>query len=217
MTASPLDSAPEPWDRRWDFVLAATAVDREWACSHRLPTMTGFNLTAVEPLVQRRIVVLARTWNVPREALGVEFVVNPRLSRTVARFLCKARVIELGPRFFEESQRHEEILCHELAHAAVDFVHGPRAKAHGPEWRRLVELAGYRPAARAAFVSRASRVASGKVVRRPRSSPGAVYMHRCPVCQMVRRAKRPVPQWRCAACVGAGLPGILQITKVNSA
>ena len=216
MTVGPLNSAPGPWDRRWDLGLAATAVDREWACSHRLQAMVAFDLRAVEPLAQRLIVELARTWKVPQEALGVEFVVNPRLRRAVARFLRKPRVIELGPRFFEESPRHEEILCHELAHVAVDFVHGTRAKVHGPEWRRLVDAAGYRPAAQAAFASRASRVTSGKVAKTPRSSPRAVYVHRCPVCQMVRRAKRPVPQWRCAACVAAGLPGKLEVEKVDS-
>lgn len=178
--------------------------------------MTPLDLSSIEMAVQERAGALARTWGVPKEALAVKFAVNPRLTRAVARFRRDRRVIELGPRFFEESQCHEEILCHELAHAAVDFVHGTRVKAHGPEWRRLVELAGYRPAARAAFVSRASRVASGRVATRPRSSPGAVYMHRCPVCQMVRRAKRPVPQWRCAVCVGAGLEGILEIERVTA-
>ena len=215
MTVGPLGIARKRQDPRRDLVLAATAVDRERACSHRLQTMVAFDLRAVEPLAQRLIVELARTWKVPREALAVRFVVNSRLRRAVARYLRDARVIELGPRFFEESPRHEEILCHELAHVAVDFVHGTRAKAHGPEWRRFVEAAGYRPAAQVAFDPRAPRVASGKDAKSPRSSPGPVYVHRCPICQMVRRAKRPVPQWRCAACVAAGLPGILQITRMS--
>lgn len=217
MTVGPLNSAPIRRDPQRDFVLAAAVLDPERECSNRLQTMVAFDLTAVELLAQRLIVELARTWNVPREALDVEFVVNPRLRRAVARFLRKSRTIELGPRFFEESPRHEEILCHELAHAAVDFVYGTRAKAHGSEWRRLVEAAGYRPATQAVFAPRASRVASGTVAKTRRSSSGAVYVHRCPVCQMVRRAKRPVPQWRCAACVAAGLAGTLQITKTNTA
>jgi predicted SprT family Zn-dependent metalloprotease len=179
--------------------------------------MVVFDTTAVEPLARRLILELARTWKVPRAALAVQFVVNSRLRRSVARYLRKARVIQLGPRFFSVSSRHEEILCHELAHAAVDFVYGTRAKVHGPEWRQLVEAAGYHPAAQAAFTSLASRAASRQVAKTPRSFPGTVYVHRCPVCQMVRRARRPVPQWRCAACVAAGLSGTLQITKVYAA
>ena len=165
----------------------------------------------VEKDAQRLIARLVRTWIVPKEALEVELAVNPRLTRAVARFLRRPRVIELGPRFFELSSRHEEILCHEFAHAAVDFVHGSSAKPHGPEWRRLVEAAGYRAEAR---TTRVLPIEQGPAVPTRRASPTAVYEHRCPVCQMVRRAKRPVPQWRCAACVATGLPGMLQITRM---
>jgi len=179
----------------------------------RLPGMSTTDVTLIRKAAQQLAARLTHTWNVPREALDVEFVVNPRLRRAVARFLRKTRVIELGPRFVELASRHEEILCHELAHVAVDFVHGTRAKAHGPEWQRLVEAAGYQPEAQTAFAPLGSRVAPGKVTKTRRSSPGAVYVHRCLVCQMVRRAKRPVPQWRCAACVMAGMPGRLQIRR----
>ena len=154
----------------------------------------AFDLRAVETLAQPLIVELARTRDVPREALAVRLVVNSRLRRAVARYLRKARVIELGPRFFEESPRHGEILCHELAHAAVDFVYGTRAKALGPEWRRLVEAAGYHPPVQAAITPPASRAASRKDAKSPRFSRGKVYLHRCLVCQMAHRAKRPVPQ-----------------------
>lgn len=164
----------------------------------------------VEEDAQRLIARLGPIWNIPDEALKVELALNPRLTRAVARFLRRPRVIELGPRFFELGSRHEEILCHELAHAAVDFVHGSSAKPHGPEWRRLIEAAGYRAEAR---TTRVLPIEQRPAVPKRRASPTAVYEHRCPVCQMVRRAKRPVPQWRCAACVAAGLPGALQITR----
>jgi 8-oxo-dGTP diphosphatase len=42
----------------------------------------------------------------------------------------------------------EEILCHELAHVAVHRLHGPRIRTHGPEWRRLMARAGFKPRAR---------------------------------------------------------------------
>ena len=172
--------------------------------------MTGLEVAPIERLARRLIATLMRTWNVPAEALAVELAANPRLKRAVARFRRRERVIELGPRFFELSSRQEEILCHELAHAVVAFVHGSSANAHGPEWRRLVEAAGYRAEAR---TTRALPIEQGSVAPQRRASLQLVYQHRCPVCQMVRRAKRPVPQWRCAACVAAGLPGTLQITK----
>jgi ribosomal protein L37AE/L43A len=38
-------------------------------------------------------------------------------------------------------------------------------------------------------------------------------LHRCPVCHSVRRAKRPVQQWRCRSCHEAGLNGCLEITS----
>ena len=143
-------------------------------------------------------------------ALTVTLVANRRLTRTVARFKRRERVIELGLRFFEQPAKHEEILSHEFAHAAVAFVHGPSPRPHGPEWRRYVSLAGFEPAARATR----SVPSAGVTVRRRAVAKAAVYVHRCPVCQMVRRAKRPVPQWRCAACVAAGLPGVLVIERL---
>jgi predicted SprT family Zn-dependent metalloprotease len=45
-----------------------------------------------------------------------------------------------------------EVLCHELAHFAVWYVHGRSARRHGLEWRELMELAGYTP--RLAIISR---------------------------------------------------------------
>jgi predicted SprT family Zn-dependent metalloprotease len=154
---------------------------------------------------------LAGTWSLPGEALSVTVAANPRLRRAVARFLRNKQVIEVGPRFFEVPARQREVLCHELAHAAIDFLHGPHAKAHGPEWRRLVEAAGYRPEAR---TTRAQPIKPESACAARRASPKTSYEHRCPVCQMVRRAKRRVPQWRCTACVAAGLPGTLVIERM---
>jgi SprT-like family len=39
------------------------------------------------------------------------------------------------------------------------------------------------------------------------------FAHRCPVCQTVRYARGPVHRWRCAACLDAGLDGVLEITS----
>jgi ribosomal protein L37AE/L43A len=49
-----------------------------------------------------------------------------------------------------------------------------------------------------------------------RSHPTKCYEHRCPVCQSVWYARKPVGAWRCRECTGAGLPGKLQISRSGS-
>lgn len=39
----------------------------------------------------------------------------------------------------------EHVVAHEYCHLAVERRHGPRAQAHGPEWRTLMEAAGVAP------------------------------------------------------------------------
>ncbi len=41
-----------------------------------------------------------------------------------------------------------------------------------------------------------------------------MWEHQCPVCRLRRLARRPVPQWRCAACREAGLEGELVVTRI---
>jgi ribosomal protein L37AE/L43A len=43
------------------------------------------------------------------------------------------------------------------------------------------------------------------------------YEHRCPVCQWVWYARRPVGTWRCRDCAEAGLSGKLYISLSGSA
>ncbi len=45
----------------------------------------------------------------------------------------------------------------------------------------------------------------------------AMWEHHCPVCQLGKLARRPVPQWRCADCREAGLKGELVITRIIDA
>ena len=161
---------------------------------------------------------LSRRWQLPKDALSVSLRLNPRLTRSIARYRRDRRIIELGPRFFRLRAHRREVLCHELAHAAVDHLHGTRAKPHGSEWRQLVEAAGFRPNARlpGTNAARAEEQHTATGSSRPQSQPLYVYEHRCPVCQMTRRAKRPVRQWSCADCVAVGLSGDLEITRVVS-
>ena len=97
-----------------------------------------------------------------------------------------------------------QILCHELAHAAVVMKCGRAACSHGTEWRHFVRVAGFEPETH--LVSHQAGRATSKVSRAP-----PVYEHRCVICQAVRLARKPVPNWRCVECVGAGLEGALEI------
>jgi len=84
-------------------------------------------------------------------------------------------------------------------------LHGRDCRPHGPEWKALMRQAGFEPRV---------RIPAEQLVERPRGKkPGAVWEHRCPVCQMVRMNRRRVPRWRCAACREAGLEGKLIIKR----
>lgn len=166
---------------------------------------------------------LSKRWNLSRSVLDAGLRINPRLTRSVARYHRETGVIELGPRFFRLRARRQEVLCHELAHAAVQFLHGKKARPHGSEWRKLVASAGFMSTARLpATTARRAELAEGTSEDTSavglRSRPTTLqyaYEHRCPVCQMTRCAKRPVSRWRCAECVAAGLPGALEITRMT--
>jgi predicted SprT family Zn-dependent metalloprotease len=146
----------------------------------------------------------SRVWRVPGLPAKVSFSRNDRLKTTIARWLEDPQCVELGPRFFALRSRREEILCHELAHAAAILLHGRGIAPHGPQWCALVEAAGFSPGSRLKTRRR------GPQQTRPVPTL-LLYEHRCPICHAVRYAKRAMAGWRCVECVGAKLPGQLQI------
>ena len=166
---------------------------------------------------------LSRRWGLPKSILDVGLRLNPRLTRSVARYRRENGVIELGPRFLRLRARRKEVLCHELAHVAVEYLYGKQSQPHGSEWRKLMESAGFVPAVRLSATPQSlTKKAVGANADAPITSWGGrqtmlryVYEHRCPVCQMTQRAKRPVSRWRCAECVAAGLAGDLEITRIT--
>jgi predicted SprT family Zn-dependent metalloprotease len=163
---------------------------------------------------------LWRQWGLSGTSLEIGLQYNPRLTRSVARYRRDNGVIELGSQFFRLRGRRKEVLCHELAHVAVHHLYGNNPQSHGGEWRRLIKSAGFTPSVRLPTSpahhsfqkTRKNRTDAGPARRSMTSR--YVYEHRCPVCQMTRRARRSVSQWRCAACVNAGMPGTLEITRV---
>ena len=152
--------------------------------------------------LQRDVEAVARLWAMPSLATAVSLRVNRRLTGTVARYVREDRTIELGPRFLALRGRRREVLVHELAHAAVALGASERSAPHGPEWQALVRAAGFPAQARMMCH-----------IARPTRPSSARYEHRCPVCQMVRSAARPVRRWQCRQCVEAGLSGRLDITR----
>ena len=137
--------------------------------------------------------------------------INPRLRRALARCLLAAGTIELRPDVAAgQHRRLLEVLCHELAHLAVYRAHGSSARLHGPQWRALMSAAGFQPVPASSMCT-----VLAPIRRHVHKNLPLRFEHHCPVCQMVRIARRAVPAWRCASCVSAGLPGILTVKRTG--
>jgi predicted SprT family Zn-dependent metalloprotease len=153
-------------------------------------------------------VLWARLWRTPGlgERLVIEY--SCRLRKSLARSLASRRLVRLNPilQLPQNARLLPEVLCHEAAHVAVFELHGPACRPHGPEWIRLVTRAGFSPRL---YVP----VEDESQGTHARWATCFVYEHRCPVCQAARLGRRPVPRWRCADCVSAGLDGHLLITR----
>lgn len=168
---------------------------------------------AAGPHVARRLRSMvhawARAWRLPSLPTEVAVRPNPRLKTTVARYRRDTRTIEVGPRFFALRTGQEQVLAHEMAHAAIDIRHGQAVKVHGQEWTALVRAVGFEPQTR--LTVEGSRSPSAGATRNSR------YAHRCPVCHMVRMSSRLIRGWHCRSCAEAGLTGTLEITKAARA
>jgi predicted SprT family Zn-dependent metalloprotease len=152
---------------------------------------------------------LAALWHRPAVA-RVQVAVHPGLRRTLGRYARSTQQIELSPAVLSGATLLE-VLTHEAAHAALATARATNpARPHGPEWRQLMAQAGQPDARATRWCRRAKRETTTPSSDKPKAP--TTYDHWCPVCQASRPAKKPVPAWRCAACVGAGLPGRLEIT-----
>jgi predicted SprT family Zn-dependent metalloprotease len=153
----------------------------------------------------------AQTWSVPElpERCTVRF--DRRLRRSLGRCLPErlelklAQWLETGP---EALLR--EVLCHEAAHAAVHLLHGAGVRPHGREWRALMRAAGFEPRTRLPQADLPAHLA----VQARAATP---WQHLCPICHATRRARRPMPHWRCRTCLAARLDGRLVIRHEHGA
>jgi predicted SprT family Zn-dependent metalloprotease len=167
----------------------------------------GFSTDLLSDAQKKRALEWIRLWRVPSLLRAMSFRRNSLLRATIARWSEKATCLELGPRFFEMAKRQDEILCHELAHAAAVQIHGRKISPHGPEWRALINAAGFAPSA----IVKSSKSRSPALSR----TKSSWYEHRCPVCQGVRFARKQMGQWRCAECSQQGLQGLLEISRLE--
>jgi predicted SprT family Zn-dependent metalloprotease len=157
--------------------------------------------------LRRLIVRFQRRWGrIGRDGLSVE--VSDRLRRSLGSFSRRTRTVRLSSALFQRGHATllAEVVCHELAHALVHERFGGK-RPHGREWRDLVARAGFEPLVRVSIKSPKSSSFHGRARQ--------VWVHRCPVCQMSRRASLRVQRWRCAACVAAGLEGKLEILRFD--
>ena len=167
------------------------------APAHAQPTLD-------ERRIRRWLRTWAREWNDPGLAQEATLEVSPRLTRSLGKAYPQRTLIRLNPSLLDpkDDRRLKEVACHEAAHLAVYRRFGKAARPHGPEWRHLIELAGFEPAT----TFKAETREGGD----PR--PALWFVHTCPVCGTQRRAKKPMPSWRCMPCREEGREGRLRIT-----
>lgn len=165
------------------------------------------SIKPMPPTLESRIAQLANRWSMPDLAEIVEVRFSGRLTRSLGRADAVTGRIALAAFLEHEPTLCDAVLCHELAHIAAFRLVGRSERPHGPTWQRLVRAAGQEPTLRLAVGANELDESSPPPRRR--------FAHVCPVCQFTRTAARPMPGWRCADCVAAGLDGRMAITAVT--
>ena len=144
-----------------------------------------------------------RLWGAEKLIGSIHYEWSVKLRRSLGIAYPERNLVRLSTRLQEPQYAPllEEVVCHEVAHVIVFHLYGNQISVHGEEWEDLVRKAGFEP-------RKDYRV---DAVSEPQANDRIDYDHRCPICHTNRRAKRPQPQWRCVACVNAGLDGKLVI------
>ena len=166
-----------------------------------MPSISPQRLRSARRLLQR----WSSCWGIVGVERSITVVSDRRFKRTLGRCYPKRGVIKIHPDVSTAPHRtFAAVLCHEAAHLAVHRLFGRAVAPHGREWATLVEAAGFSPSTRLHLAS-------------PEQGPSSTrhtYLHVCPVCQGVWRAKRYVPNWRCPDCIANRLPGCLVVERV---
>jgi predicted SprT family Zn-dependent metalloprotease len=157
------------------------------------------------PLVARYTTL----WSMPSLAQTTSIQFSSRLRRSWGRTNLQRRSITLAAELEQDRSLLEVVLCHELAHLAAYELAGRSERPHGPTWQRLVREAGQEPVVQLIDAQAAPPTSSRPTAPRR-------FLHRCLVCDFSRSSRKPIPAWRCADCVAAGLDGRLSMTEERS-
>lgn len=88
-------------------------------------------------------------WNVGELAPEISVEISSRMTRSLGRCYPDRKLIRLARFVLEHSEDlFQEVLCHEAAHLAAYELHGRSIRPHGPEWKALIQMAGYPPSVR---------------------------------------------------------------------
>ena len=88
-------------------------------------------------------------WGVGDLAPQISVEISSRMTRSLGRAYPDRKLIRIARFVSEESDElFQEVLCHEAAHVAARRIHGRSIRPHGPEWKRLIQAAGYPPSVR---------------------------------------------------------------------
>ena len=127
----------------------------------------------------------AGRWGDSSLAAGVKVEFSARMSLALGRCWPNRRLVRLNSQLLLDEHRAllREALCHEFAHLAAYQLYGDGLRPHGEEWAGFLRRAGFDPEKKFSLPSQEAT----------RRSPGKLhYSHRCPVCQTVYTARRPV-------------------------
>ena len=157
--------------------------------SARLKTQSSFS---------RAIAKWAGLWKTPRLPQLVTISYSSRLRRSLGRTRPVSATVTLNSQLAAAPRAVVlEVLCHELAHIAAHQLYGCGISPHGPEWRTLVQSAGYTPSV---------ALTCSWVTPSPRNAPSTTSRERyqCPVCRTEYFSKRRGSRLVCTLCLGAG-------------
>ena len=88
-------------------------------------------------------------WGVSDLAPEISVELSSRMTRSLGRCYPDRKLIRIARFVQKESEDlFQEVLCHEAAHVVAYHLHGKSIRAHGREWKALIQKAGYPPSAR---------------------------------------------------------------------
>jgi hypothetical protein len=86
----------------------------------------------------------AEVWGVPGLEARLSIHFSTRMTRSLGRCHPERKLIRLASWLREApAGLLAEVLCHEVAHVAVQELHGRDCRPHGREWKQLMQTAGY--------------------------------------------------------------------------